>query len=186
MNLLKYFFPEGNEKTIKEVQDRSKYSYERVYTKLKTLEEKKIIQQRKVGKTILYKPELNNLNLRWAFYNYNHERISIFQNKYPLIFKALSEIQCFGILLIFGSYSKNKEHKNSDVDILIASDNREIIKEINNLKRKYNFKFSPIIVKPFDFNNIKQDNPELWQDLKDNALILEGEEWFYHWLYQQT
>src|SRR3989338_8687771 len=55
------FFPEAEEMTIKEIQERTNYSYERVNYALKSLVEKKIVIEKKVGKTLVYLLDTNNI-----------------------------------------------------------------------------------------------------------------------------
>ena len=184
--ILRYFFPEGDKKTIKELKERSKYSYERVNTALKSLKKKKIVAEKKIGKTLVYYPDLNNLNLRRAFNHYMIERLINFGNKYIKIYNALQELkkEPATIILIFGSYSKGTETKTSDIDLLCTSfKKKEIEKAIGSLKHKYGLRFNPIVIPRTEFIKIKKDNSELWEDLKNNALVFYGQDWFYSLIY---
>ena len=185
--LLRGFFPEGKSQTLSELQKRSGYSYERVNTNLNSLRKKGILKQKKVGKTLVYTPDLHSLYLRFAFYHYMLEKIIQFGNKHKNIYKALREIQgkTFEILIIYGSYSKDTETKSSDIDLLIATDfQKEREEEMVNIKRKYGLTINAVFVDPLEFQKIKKENKELWGDLKQNAIVLEGDGWFYYWMYQ--
>ena len=48
------FFPEGKDMTIKEIGERTDYSYERVNSALKSLAEKKIVREERKGKGLDY------------------------------------------------------------------------------------------------------------------------------------
>lgn len=178
--LLQCFFPEGDEKTIKILLERSGYSYERVYNSLKKLIKMKLITETRVGKTLLYKLDFNAIYNRLAFFHYMLEKQIYFSNKHYIIFKALKEIEEVGIVILFGSYSKGKETKESDIDIMIVSDKEISLKPLN---LKYGLNIKPVFIKKSEFPKIKKQNPELWNDIRMNGIIFQGLEWYYHWGY---
>ena len=53
LKILSSFFPEGTERTTKEIESRLGYSHERAYSTLKALEEKGILSKKKVGKALV-------------------------------------------------------------------------------------------------------------------------------------
>ena len=183
---LRCFFPEAEEMTIKQIQERCGYSYERVHNALKKLKEKTIVKLDKKGKTLLFKANYNHLYLKLAFYHYMTEKLINFSNKHPLIYKTLKEINInsVGIVLIFGSYSKETQTKNSDIDLMVVSNSKNAEKEINNLKIKYGLNISPVIIKSTEFSKIKKENKEFWDDLKNYALVFNRSGLFYSWIYQ--
>ncbi len=184
--MLRCFFPEAEEMTIKQIQKKCNYSYERVHNALRKLEEKRIIKSDKKGKTLLFKADYNHLYLKLAFYHYMTERLFNFSKKNPIIYKALKEIDInfIGIIIIFGSYSKGNETKNSDIDLMIVPESKNSEKEINNLKIKYGLNISPAIIKKVEFPKIKKENKELWADLKNYSLVFNSLDLFYYWMYQ--
>ena len=185
--ILRCFFPEGEKKTIKEIQNRSNYSYERANTTLKSLKEKKIIIEENIGKTLIYSLNHSNLYSRWAFYGYMIKKLIEFEKNNPKLNKALKEIEWkdFEMIILFGSYARSIETKQSDIDLMIVTTHKKKMEgEISHLKRKYNLPFSPVFVSSWDFLNIKKKNPELWGELKNNGKVFGGENWFYHWMYQ--
>ncbi len=182
------FFPEGKEMTIKEIQERVDYSYERINFGLKSLTKKKIVFEKNIGKTIVYSINLYNLYSQTGFDSYTLERKIEFIKRYKIIYNALKKIiespSVFGVIL-FGSYSKGNETKKSDIDIICISNNKkEVEKTIQNIKYKTNINLSTIILPLHEFPNVKKDNPELWHDLKIYGLVLKGEDNFYFWLYK--
>ena len=185
-SVLKCFFPEAEEMSISDIKKRSGYSYERVYSTLKKLEEKNIVKSNRKRKIILFNADYNHLYLRLAFWNYMTERLMKFSFKYPVLYKALREIDMnsLGIVLVFGSYSKGNEGKNSDIDLMIVSDSSKVEKEINKIKIKYGLNISLVVVRRMEFSKIKKENVELWRDLKNYALIFNHSGLFYYWMYQ--
>jgi predicted transcriptional regulator len=67
MTILRCFFPEGTAMTIKQVRERCGYSYERVNTALKKLENKKIVSLKTIGKTLVYDLNFKKLDTYMAF-----------------------------------------------------------------------------------------------------------------------
>lgn len=186
-SVLRCFFPEGEEMTISRIQERCGYSYERVHTALKNLEKKKIVSLKKIGKTLVFLANYENLNLRLAFYHYMTKRLIEFSNKHLLICKSLKEIseETFGLVILFGSYSKNNETKNSDIDVMIVSDSEKQAEEsVNKIKSTRGFNISLAFVKKTEFPKIKKENPELWKDLKNYAIIFNDKDMYYCWMYQ--
>lgn len=185
--VLRCFFPETEEMTIKQIRKRCGYSYERVNTALKKLEEKKIVSSKKIGKTLVFKTNYSNLYLKLAFYHYMTERLLNFSKKHPAIYKAINElkIDSLGIVLVFGSYSKESETKNSDIDLMIVSNSeKEAENQINTINSRYGLNISLAFIKIQEFPKIKKENPEFWNDLKTYPLIFNRSGLFYYWMYQ--
>lgn len=185
--VLRCFFPEAEEITISKIQGRCGYSYERVNTALKELEKKKIVSSKFIGKTLVYSANYSNTYLKLAFYHYMAERQIEFSNKHTLISKSLNEIseETFGIVILFGSYSKESETKNSDIDLMIISDSEKQASEsVNKIKSSRGFNISLAFVKKTEFQKIKKENFELWKDLKNYGIVFNGKDIYYSWTYQ--
>jgi predicted nucleotidyltransferase len=187
--IISSFFPEAEEMTIKEIQERVEYSYERVNSSLKSLTEKKIVFMTQKGKTLVYSLDLNNLYAFSMGYNaYMLERVIGFIKKHKTIYEAIKEIEnnpYVWSVILFGSYSKDTETKQSDVDIICISNKKKETEDfIHSLKHKYGINFSPVVLQLHEFPDIKQDNPELWRDLRQFGIIFKGEGFFYGWMYQ--
>lgn len=189
--IISAFFPEAEEMTIKEIQERVDYSYERLNSSLKSLAKKKIINENQKGKTLVYSLDLNNLYSKAMGYKaYLLQREVEFIKKNKPIYKAIQEIEnnesILGLIL-FGSYSKGTETKQSDVDLIvlcIPKKEKEIESLVKSLKHKYGVNFSPVIMPLHEFPIIKKDNQELWNDLKLYGIVFKGEDNFYYWIYK--
>ena len=181
-------FPEGKDMTIKEIMKRTEYSYERVNSALKSLTEKKIINEKKVGKTLVYSLNLQNLYAETGFDHYMLEREIEFMNKHRAVYGALKEMKdnpYIWMVVLFGSYSKGTESKQSDVDVICISNKKaETEHFVKSLKYKHNVEFAPVVLSLQDFPNIKKDNPELWHDLKLYGIVFKGKDYFYSWMYK--
>ena len=182
------FFPEAKDMTIKEISERVDYSYERINSALKSLKEKKIVIEEQKGKTLVYSLKLDNLYSETiGFGSYMLEKGVNFIKKNREIYQAIKEIESnpyIDGLILFGSYSKDTETKNSDIDILCFSNKKKETETfISSLKHKFGINFSPIVMLPYEFSYIKKDNPELWNDLKLYGIEFKGDN-FYYWMYK--
>ena len=184
------FFPEGNEMTLSEIMERTDYSYERVNSSLKYLTEKKIVYEKKIGKTLVYSVDLQSLYVEFGFSSYILEREIDFIKKHKIVYKAIQEIEINHLvreLILFGSYSKGTETKQSDVDIIITcipGKRGEVEHFVKSLKHKYGINFAPIVIPMHEFPDIRKDNSELWHDLKMYGIAFKGRETFYFWMYK--
>jgi len=189
--MISAFFPEAEEMTIKEIKERVDYSYERVNSALKSLTEKKIVIEKQKGKTLLYSLDKNSpYSYSLGFNRYMLQREVEFIKKHRTIFKAIQEVENHPLiwsLILFGSYSKGTETKQSDVDLMVTcipSKEKEVENFVKSLKHKYGINFSPVVIPMHEFPNIKNDNPELWHDLRHYAIVFKGDDNFYYWMYK--
>ncbi len=189
--ILASFFPEVEEMTIKEIQERVDYSYERINSALKSLTEKKVVIEKQKGKTLVYSLDLNNLYVEIiGFGSYSLQRETDFIRKQRTVYKAIQEVENHPFswsVILFGSYSKGTETKGSDVDLMVTcipSKEKEVNNFIKSLEHKYGINFSPVVLPMHEFPNIKKDNPELWNDLKIYGIVFKGGDSFYYWMYK--
>lgn len=187
IEILGCFFPKLKEKTAKEIEIESRFSHETTFRLLKGLVEKKHLKEKKVGKTNVYEFIKNDLTYQ-VYVHYTTKRKLKFKEKYILIYKRLyeflNEIQLEGIAIVFGSFAKGTENKNSDIDLLCVTNRKNVRKIAQTFKTKYNLNIQAIVVKISDFKNIKKDNPTFWDDLIEYGLILDGLDSFFKEVYK--
>ncbi len=186
LKILSAFFPEGTERTTKEIETRSGYSHERAYSTLKTLEEKGFLSKKRVGRALVYSIRKfdDTVHLSFAYYSIN--RKNHFIEKYSSVWKAVEEFvnrTDLELVILFGSYSRDEAKEKSDVDILCVNGNSSTEKIALSLRHKYNLRIAPVIVSKKDFKNIKSENPELWDELIEFGIIIKGQESFYNLVY---
>jgi|SRR3989344_4382912 len=186
--IISSFFPEGKDMTIKEIMERVEYSYERVNTALKSLANKKIIAEKKVGKTLTYSLEVQHLYSEIGFDHYVLEREIGFMKKHRILYNAIKETMnnpLIWMVVLFGSYSKGTESKQSDIDLICVSDKKKETEHfVKSLRYKYNLNFATVVLSQHEFPHIRRDNPELWNDLKMYGIVFKGEDSFYYWMYK--
>jgi predicted nucleotidyltransferase len=190
--ILASFFPEAKEMTIKEIQERCGYSYERVNSAMKSLAEKKIVEKKEKGKTLVYSLIFDNLMTETiGFGGYMLQRRIDFIKKHKILSKAIKDIESnpyITILILFGSYSKNTQTKNSDIDLMVVTvpgKEMEIESFIKSFTSKYGFKFAPAALSLLEFPKIKKENKELWSDLKLYGIVFKGNDDFYYGAYKE-
>ena len=185
--VLRSIFPKAKNLTIKEIMKNTHYSsYERNNSYLKSLAKKKIIEEKKVGKTLVYSLIPNNWHSKKAFYSYSLERARIFSEKHKTIALALKELpeEELDFLAIFGSYAKGKERRDSDIDLLCSTFKKEEVeKTISTIKRKFNLNIQAVIIPRTELGKVKEENSEFWQDLVNYGIIFKGYDLFYYYAY---
>ena len=130
---------------------------------LKDLEKKKILKSKTEGKNKLYSLNLDNKEVVKNFIiAVEHLRIINFYNKNILIKEIVGKIhsQIKGIAIIFGSYAKGVQKKDSDLDLFIIGKCNE--KEIDKLSKMYgleiNLKIYPKLEKDILTTEVIKDH----------------------------
>lgn len=130
--------------TFKQIKEQSKQkSNNVVQIALKTFKEQGLVQAEMTGDVTTYSLHFEN-NATLSYLNILNDR-EVQKRKFPKgilldIQKKISVQTPFFILLIFGSYAKNKATEKSDVDIavIVESENtrKEIIPSLETIKRR--------------------------------------------------
>lgn len=185
LRMLAAFFPEGKERTTREIEIRSGYSHERVYSTLNGLEKKGVLGKRRVGKTLVYSIPGFSDQLYMAFVHYSLKRKEGWAKKYPAAHKAIGELGRGAkpeVMIVFGSYARGEAKRASDVDALcVGGSGAE--KTALSLRHKYNLRINPVAATRSAFGNIAKENPEFWEDLVNFGVVMNGWEAFYRLAY---
>jgi predicted nucleotidyltransferase len=186
LRVLSSFFPEGCDRSTKEVEERSAFSHELAHSTLKALEKKQILAMRNVGKTIVYSIKRFDDATFLSFLYYSLIIKESFLKKFPTASNAAREFIIKTkpeIVVLFGSYSKGEATESSDLDILCVNGIQEAEKIAMSLRHKYNLRINPVAMSKKDFPNIRSDNPEFWEDIVIHGIVLKGQEMFYDLVY---
>jgi len=145
---------------------------------IRGLVEKKYLIEKKIGKTNVYQLVKDRDMIYQVFVSYMTKRKLDFKEKNLLLYKRLyeflNELNPEGSLIIFGSYAKGTETKNSDVDLLCITNKKDVQKIVQIFRTKYNINIQPVVIKISDFKNIKKDNTPFWIDLIEHGIVLDG------------
>ena len=169
--------------TFKQIKVESKQkSNNIVQIALKKFKEQDLVKTEITGDVTTYSLNLNN-NLTLSYLNLIND-LEIEKRKFPK--EILSEIQKriskqteFFILIIFGSYAKNKATEKSDLDIAVIVESEQIKKEIfpflETVKRRE--------IKPIDYHiftreefleMLKADIENVGKQIYKNSIIYYG------------
>lgn len=185
-SFLRGFYPEGRDLTIKTLQNRTGYSYERAHSYLNSLFDKSAVMKKIVGRTLVYSLNFNKMSSKIAYWIYSTKKANEFSNKKADVFIGLSELpeEELDLYVIFGSYAKSTERKESDIDLLCVTSNKEKIETaIASIKRRYGLDIQAVIMPKTEFAKIKRENSEFWNDLVKYGIIFKGYELFYYHAY---
>ncbi len=186
LEILASFFPKLDEKTSKDIEKNTGLSHEPVFRILKKLVKNKYLEQRKIGKTNIFR-FIDKEEIYFIYTYFMTKRLKKIKDSHPLIYKRIkefSESSNSEATILFGSYAKGTDTEHSDVDLLVVSNDKKSQKLSMEFKTKYNIKINPIIVKKLDFKNIKKDNPEFYNDLVEFGIIFSGLELFFKEVYK--
>ena len=183
IKLLVCFFPKLNSLTTKEIEGRSGFSHETTFRMLKVLVGKKYLVEKKIGKTNVYDMVKDRDLMYQVFVGYMANKRLDFKEKHLLLYKRLyefiNELNLEDSAVIFGSYAKGMQTKNSDIDLLCVTNKKDIQNIVQIFRTKYNINIQPVVVKISDFKNIKKDNLQFWMDLIEYGMVLDGLDLFF-------
>jgi predicted nucleotidyltransferase len=107
--------------SIRKISKIRKINYKSAYLSLRFLEKEKLVTLKKIGNTLSC--AFNNRFNDFVFKAEYLRREEVLKNKNLLVvYNRLKEINKPFILLLFGSYIKETANKNSDIDLLLISD----------------------------------------------------------------
>ena len=184
--ILSCFFPGLENKTSKQLEKCSGLSHEPVFRILKELVKKKYLKEKKIGKTNVYE-FIFNYETYLVFVYFMIKKLNNFKAEHKKIFNVIEEFiksiesRC---VALFGSYSKGTEIPKSDIDLLVISSNKNILKIASTFKTKYASTIRPIVVRPKDFRSIKKDNPVFYKELIAYGIIFDGFDFFFKEVYK--
>ena len=186
LRVLAGFFPATKNITIKELEQKSDYSYERVYSSLKKLKEYVAVRSKKVGKTLTFSLVTESDLALLGFFYHSIKRRSEFAKSNRTVWKLLKEfsanddIKC---VILFGSYAKDNASDTSDVDVLCVADaDTEIDAIARSLSHKYGIRINPVKVR--SIKDIETDNRAFYEDMVEYGYVIKGLEYFYEQVYR--
>lgn len=186
LRVLAGFFPATKNITIKELEQRSDYSYERVYSSLKNLKRYVAVRSKKVGKTLTFSLVTESDLALLGFFYHSIKRRSEFAKSNRTVWKLLKEFSANGGIrcaVLFGSYAKGDASDTSDVDVLCVADTDIEIEVIaRSLTHKYGMRLNPVKVR--SIKDIEMDNRAFYEDVVEYGYVIKGLEYFYEQVYR--
>ena len=179
--VLKHLIENKNPQSIMTASGAIVLDYKNTYNIVKGLQPE-IISKEKIGNTNLIKL---NLVPNRKINSVENKRTEEFLLKYPKlkIVKTYSEElnYPFLIVLVYGSYVKKTNTGSSDIDVCIISDNKEVIKELQEKLELLSLK-----IEIHDFTSkefismIEKSQNNLGHEIVKNNVILYGIENYYN------
>lgn len=163
LNLLK------GENHLRKIAKDLSMSHMTVKRALDSLVSQNVLDIKKEGRNSVYsiKKTLEGRNMVYMAEIY---RLGKLIKKHPELKQGMVELKKItaGIIIIFGSYAKEAETENSDVDIYIEAENRKIREEAEKISGKFSVKAGL-----YDRSSL------LIREIEKNHVIVKGTESFY-------
>lgn len=180
----KYTFRE-----IKKLCKKTSESY--VYNALKKDVKEGVLSEEKIGNGILYSLNLSNAKAQvYAGFISEHDAWNTKHLPFDAIKKIMEKIPTsYFTLIITGSYAKNIQKENSDVDIVVIVDNKVETKSIL-AQIHYTCELSipqvhPYVFKKSDFLEMLLNNEANYgKEISMNNLIVYGGEEYYNIMHE--
>ena len=175
-------FHRTEELSIREIAKRVKIDYKTVYLIIKKLAEDEIINIRRISQTSLCSINQKSFNPD-IFKAETIRRNKILKNKdFLVLYKQIKEEvkSPFFTLLLFGSHASGKAKKQSDIDLMLITNEHSIKDKIKNI-----ISLLPLKIHLLDFTTkeftsmIKTTEFNVGKEAKENNIVLFGTENYY-------
>lgn len=183
--------------TIKDIANNLKTDYKNTHNAVERLFKWGVIKKERIGNYNICRPNYSNEDTVEYLKEHNfHVKVKSFRNKHPTEYNILTQtieksmeegdITPIFICFVFGSYAKNEEKKDSDIDVLFITHipyfKREFKKIINKINAPYQKKFhiESQAIKDF-IRDLKEKNKvsiatEVYKQL---PIVLHGDDIFF-------
>jgi len=120
------------EYTLKQIKELSKEkSNNALSIAMKQYRKENLLNEQKVGKSVLYTLNFNNDVIFYYIALSNHSRLNKLAHKtIKMIKKSIEKHTTFYTLVVFGSYAVQEQKKESDLDIAVLIETENLRKEI--------------------------------------------------------
>ncbi|MBS7650954.1 MAG: nucleotidyltransferase domain-containing protein [Candidatus Bathyarchaeia archaeon] len=134
---------------------------------LRELTQKGILEREKVGGMVFYR--LNNRNPI-------AKQFKVLFNIYSLQ-KLVDEVRSYcRRIILFGSCAEGLDTKESDIDLLILTQEKEeVIKKINVYQKELDRRISPIILNANEFTKLKMEDKPLYERIEKGIILWDSE-----------
>lgn len=158
------------ENHIRGIAKKLNESHSTVFRKLDGLKRRNVVDSRKEGKNKIFYLKKNFVSRTYILQAELHKLIKLLR-KHPelsIIFRDILQKSDEKLVVLFGSYAKGLEKKDSDIDIYIETKSRNIKKSVEDIHSKINVKIGLFDTK----------SPLIKEIIKDHVII-RGIEEFY-------
>ena len=182
LKIIKLFMEDKKPKTIREVAKQINADYKITHTATQRLVKQKVINAQPVGQSLLC--QLNVSYYGTEIYQAESERREeMLKNKniQQLYQEITTKVNSgFFILLVFGSYAKNKQIKGSDIDLLFISNENDFENCTSDILSLLPLKTHHLVFTEKEFIRMKDaKSSNVIQEAIENNIILYGIETYY-------
>ena len=178
--ILKFFIGDYNKEVYgRELIDKVKISQKNIALTLKELENKGILKSKKKGNLKFYSLNLKNPQLQtYLIFTelFNKENFLTNNKKIAHIFKNDDRI-----IGIFGSYTKNKQTKSSDLDVFIIGNKGENYVKQGKL---YDLNVSVKTFTESEFKKLLKEKNNLIKEIIENHVLIFNVEKFINFIWR--
>jgi predicted nucleotidyltransferase len=166
--IFKHPYREFSEREIAGIIDKSPNTVNKAF---KDLRKTNVFQYKRIGRTHLYKCNQNSVLFK-NISNFFKDEKQIRENLFSILQKNFEFI---GSTVIYGSYAKGDEEFDSDLDILIITDNKpkaeeKIEKVSEEILKRFSIVISPVVFTSKEFKS-KLKKPFLKNAIEHGILI---------------
>ncbi|MFH1211946.1 MAG: nucleotidyltransferase domain-containing protein [Candidatus Woesearchaeota archaeon] len=182
IKIIKLFIADRKPKTIREISKAIGSDYRITYIAVQKLLEKNILSAKTVGKSSLC--SLNPAYFGFEIFKAEEERKNAALNNRNLS-QLYKEIMAkagtsFFVLLLFGSYAKQKQTKSSDIDLMFICDDKNFEKRIIESLYLLPLKTHSLAFTEQEFRKMKDSKESnVVKETIQNNIILNGSEAYY-------
>ncbi len=112
---------------LRQISKLAKLSLKTCQNVLATLEKNKILKSKVEGKNKYFGLNLNNIQTKSYLLQTEIYQTDIFLETYPEIKTFLKSLNTNTFLIVFGSFANLKADKDSDLDLLVVSEKKQIL-----------------------------------------------------------
>ncbi len=159
-----------NKNHVRGLAKELKTNHMNIQRKIKELEKENAVDYKEEGKNKVYFLKNNIESKTYAFKTENYKLLK-FLKKNPKFRSIIDKIQRdkrIKLCILFGSYAKGIEKKDSDIDVYIDTQNEKIKKDIKVFDTRLSVKIGK-----YDKSNL------LIKEIEKNHIIIKGVEEYY-------
>lgn len=168
----------GESFTMLELSKAVKVPYATFYRALQEM--KDLVNIKKVGKSKTVSLNIESPAIRSYLAISSEEEKKEFLRKQPMINKIAAELETEDVVVLFGSYAKGIERKESDIDLLIINKKGDRSISFSKYELLFKRKINPIFVSKPEFKQMLREKEEnVGKQALENHIILNNPESFW-------
>jgi len=164
---------------LRQISRLSKIPLKTCQTALMNLEKAKILKSKIEGKNKYFALNLDNIKTKSYLLQAEIYRTDIFLEAYPLIKTFLKSLNTNIPIIVFGSFARLKADKNSDLDLLIVSGEKE--------KLSYHllpYKIHQVNISESSFSKAIKEQETLIKEIEENHVILNNHSFYINAMWE--